>query len=486
MNIAELVGQWARHEPNRPALIDGTRTLSYAELDSLARGTAAHLGGRGLGPGNRLGLCLRDDTDFIATFLGVARLGAVSVVMDWRAPAMERARLAETLQLATTVIAEPVRRHSEMRVLNVDAAWRLAVEGAGHDRRPCEAGGDAVVEISSTSGTTGAPKGLRLTHAALLARWNIARRTAGWGRDARYLSTLPLTFSASRYRCLYFLLCGNTVVLHPTVSTAAETVTALRSHAATATLLVPALIRRMLALGPGAVRLPDMRHLLIGGDILRAEEKLAAASCMTPHLYEIYASAVAGPMTMLRPEDLPAKAATVGRACVDVELEVVDENGAPVSPGITGRVRVRSKGLANPLGVEARAIDGETVRGGWAYTGDFGVLDEASYLRLEGRGSDRIMRGGVTILPAEIEAVLAGHSSVADVAVVARPSSDLGEEIVAFVVGHGALDTAALAGYCRERLAPHKCPREFVVVESLPRNRSGKVARQHLRERLPP
>lgn len=129
-------------------------------------------------------------------------------------------------------------------------------------------------------------------------------------------------------------------------------------------------------------------------------------------------------------------------------------------------------------------MDGDRIKGGWVYPGDFGAVDEAGFLCVIGRTSDVIIRGGTNVHPSEVEVVLAEHEGVKDVAVVGFAAPREGEEIAAFVVASGNLTEAALIAHCRARLSPDKRPRRFVLMTELPRNANGKIVRAQLRQHL--
>jgi acyl-CoA synthetase (AMP-forming)/AMP-acid ligase II len=193
-----------------------------------------------------------------------------------------------------------------------------------------------------------------------------------------------------------------------------------------------------------------------------------------------------GTATMCRPGDDPVTvASTSGRAVDDVEVRVVDVTGTASPAGTPGEVVVRGYNVMRGY-FEDEAATGETIdTDGWLHTGDIGVMDERGYLRITDRLKDMFIAGGFNAYPAEIEQVLARHPAVAEVAVVGVPDDRLGEVGRAFVVRRSGIeaDEAELIMYCRDRLANYKVPRSVLFVKSLPRNASGKVTKQVLRDR---
>ena len=190
-------------------------------------------------------------------------------------------------------------------------------------------------------------------------------------------------------------------------------------------------------------------------------------------------------MSLLGPGDLEEHGASVGRPVFAVEAEVVDASDGPLAAGETGRLRYRGPGVATGYHGDPEASR-EAFRDGWFYPGDLAAIDREGFVTLKGRAKDMILRGGVNIYPADIEATLTGHPAVAEAAVVAWPSREFGEEIAAFVRLSAEVDPDELVAFCRERLARYKCPRAVFPVDDLPRNSAGKVLKAELASRLAP
>jgi long-chain acyl-CoA synthetase len=173
----------------------------------------------------------------------------------------------------------------------------------------------------------------------------------------------------------------------------------------------------------------------------------------------------------------------MGRPMITMNVEVVDEHGAPAPAGTVGPLRIGGPGVTTAFaGVVAPGDEG--IRDGWYYPGDLGSFDERGLLHLHGRASDLIKRGGLMVYAQEVEQALRRHESVVDAAVVGAPSESLGEEVVAFVVLKAPVEEAALIQHCRRELAPFKVPARITVVDALPRNTSGKVIKAELLKAL--
>ena len=482
MNLAEVITGHAAAKPETVALSEGERRITFGELDRLIRQGAAQLRVVGIRPGDRVAICLKDTADHVIAFLSAARLGAVAVPLDWRAPPAEGARVAQGFgaKLALTEVGAGQIAGVPSRAL--DASWHAEVEHQDGDQEfPSDA--DAPLMIGLTSGTTGGVKGLLITHRQMHARAEPFGEVLS-RRPHRYLSASPLAFSAGRNYCLTHLVKGHTVIFHPALFTADEYAEVINRTAATTGFVVPTVIRWLLDLPrQGGPLLPHIEMLICGGAPLHAEEKHAILNHVTPNLYEVYGTVATGPISLLRPDEMVARAESAGRPTALWDIAIVDQHDRSVEPGAAGRLRTRGPALASGL-VGASVGNGEGFRDGWYYTGDIAALDDAGFLHLKGRASDMILRGGSNIYPDEVEAVLAEHAAIADAVVVGRPSAQLGEEVVAVVVTRAAVTTDELIAHCRRRLSAYKLPAEIVFVSELPRTSFGKPDRKRLASSL--
>jgi acyl-CoA synthetase (AMP-forming)/AMP-acid ligase II len=283
------------------------------------------------------------------------------------------------------------------------------------------------------------------------------------------------------------LLQGVTVRFYPVLFSPQELAEAIMAWKVTSACAVPTIIRNLLELARGR-SIPLFEKLeafySIGAPML-AEEKLQVSTALCRNFIQDYGSTVSGCMSSLYGPDLEARPDTVGRVQPFVALQVVDENDQVLPFGEVGNIRVRAPGMARIIyGGATPRTSGDTLKAGWAYPGDIGTLDDKGFLRLMGRSSDLIIRGGANVHPSEVESVIAEHDGVRDVVVVGFTKLPEGQEIAAFVVGSDDLTEAALIAHCRVRLGPDKRPRKFLFVKELPRNANGKISRAELRQQL--
>ena len=485
MNLAAAEDEHARLRPDAPALIDSALRLTHAELASAVQRTAVHLRTIGVAAEQLIGVALGDHATHVVTMLALARIGAVMLPIDHRWTAIEQERVVSHFG-AGLILVEPGTKIDGAPNLAVDEHWQASVAritATAKGALPAP-GGAAPLLVSLSSGTTGRPKGPRITHAHFLARFRTHTINLGFTANDCFVCATPLYFGAGRTFVWSTLFAGGKVVLAPPPFDPPALLRTLEAEAASTLFLVPAQLRRLLSEHANAPELLRLRLLFSSGAPLTRAERVAIRAHLNPHFCEYYASTEGGGVTLLTASDIDTHADSVGRTVHGVEVEVVDEAHQPQPPGRVGRLRYRSPGCATGFYLDPDASQ-EAFRDGWFYPGDLAQLDAAGFLTLAGRAKDMIIRGGVNIYPEEIEATLMAHPAVADAAVVGVPDVLRGEEVAAFVVLRRPVDAAALRAWCIERLAPYKQPRDLRQLESLPRNSSGKVIKLRLRTDLP-
>jgi acyl-CoA synthetase (AMP-forming)/AMP-acid ligase II len=471
-NITDPFAHHARAVADKPAIVHGDRVLLYRDLDTLVRRTAAHLYSLGFAPGEVAGVALPDSLEHIVILAALARAGIVLLPLDWRWTAEEKARVA--LHFGAKRVFEEA---------DIDRQWHEAVARADPGTRFPE--DDIPLLMSLSSGTTGRPKGPRIRHGQFLARYRVFWINLGFNSQDRFLSATPLYYGGGRTFPLVMLYMGGSVFMLPPPYEPEALCEAVVRHRITNLFLVPTLIRRLMALPDEKLApLKKLRLLLSSGAALHPDERMQIRRRVCPSFVEYYSSTEGGGVSFLTPEDPEEFAGSVGRPVFGVEVQCVDEAHRPLPPGGVGRIRYRGPAVADGFWNDPEATR-ESFRDGWWYPGDLGMLDEHGYLYLKGRAKDMIIRGGINIYPAEVEAVLQSHPAVADSAVVGWPSREFNEEVAAFVILKKEVPAGELRELCRARLAPYKVPKEVFIVQDFPRNALGKVIKAELSSRLP-
>ncbi|HXG04634.1 MAG TPA: long-chain-fatty-acid--CoA ligase [Candidatus Binatia bacterium] len=491
--------------PERAAVVGGEVSLTFRELEGLVNAFAGAPRGLGIGRGDRVSLFMANRPEYVIAFYALARLGAVSspVNPSYRerelayqladAEAVAVVTQADLLPLVRAVRAEiPGLKH----VIAVDGAevgtpdvLRLADLLRAAPALPVPEPPialDDVLVLPYSSGTTGLPKGVLLSHRAFACN-NIQFLSASRLSDAdRVLIFLPL------YHIYGLMLMGGSVhagaclVLMERFD-AAECCRLVERHRITILPVVPPVLAALLD-APQARRTDwsSVRHVMVGAAPVPPELARRFRQATGVRVVQGYGLTEAGPITHLNPVDDDDRLTldTAGLPCSDTEHRVVDlETGARVlPPGEVGEVCVRGPQLM--LGYwKAPEATAAALREGWLYTGDVGRIDERGYLTITDRKKEMIKFKGFGIAPAEIEALLFEHPGVADAAVIGRPDPEAGEVPKAFVVRRDpALTAEALLNWTAPRLAGFKRLHEVEFVDAIPKTASGKILRRVLRE----
>ncbi len=340
---------------------------------------------------------------------------------------------------------------------------------------------DDIAVILYTSGTTGRPKGVVLTHHNLISNAISGRGLERLTRDDETnLAVLPLAHAYGIIAANVFFLRGLTIVAHPRFDTTAV-LSAIERYRIASFAGVPAMFVALL-FSPDADKY-DTSSLLtcVSGSaplpvaILEGFEQKFGCRILEGYGLSEGSAALTGHSL-----EMERRAGSVGKPLSDVEVLVVDENDQPIPVGELGEVIARGpnimKGYYN-MPEETR----EALRNGWLHTGDMGRFDEDGYLYIVERKKDLIIRGGFNVYPRDVEEVLSRHPAVVEAAVIGIPSERMGEEVKAFVVTRAPVDAETLLAYCRESLANYKSPSEIEFINVLPRNAVGKIDKKVLR-----
>ena len=489
-NVGSFLHRWAQRDRARTAMIDAGRdalALSYGELDHQASRVAAHLLERGLGPGDKVAICTANGPEFVAAWFGAVYAGCTTLPIPVMSTAHEVAfrlhhagckALLTDRDRSAVAHESKTRAGTSCRILLVEDA----IANAAREASPCVVGSDALAMLLYTSGTTGAAKGVCVTHGSLGAHTQaLVEQTLDLTEEDRILGTLPLSHSYGiRMTLLAPFFAGASTIFVPRFSPsrtlelcAAQQITWLPgvptmfvAWADEASQQTPTSLRWCMS--AGAPLAEDVR--------LRAEQRLGAPVRQGYGLTEATFTAINAP-----PDD--AVPGSCGKPVAGVELRIADDFGEELPIGAHGEVLIRGQNVMAGY-LDERLATSHVMRGGWLHTGDIGFVDDEGRLTIADRSKDLILRGGASIYPSEVENVLAHHGAVREVAVVGQPDDYYGEEIVAVVVRKSDVTALELDAWAREQLAPYKVPRRFVFVDSLPQGASGKTLKRLLRDQL--
>ena len=450
-----------------------------------ASALSRYLEREGVEPNDRIGVALTGNADALLAMIALWLLGATPLVADFRSRADERRKLTDAVGLKAYLQDRPAPGVGEYPAIRLTTDWAIA--GEGEPMSEFSQFGNPLAAIGISSGTSGLPQPVALSHDCLFARYCMCRTSVQWNAVGRLIVSAPLAFSATRKHVLARLLDGASVVFTPLLVGPQDMASLIFKTGATAMLTVPAIARGLLEIAPNDRPLfPELSYLMCCGAPMTPQEKIDSLRRLSSGFVQNYGSTMAGMITVLASAELEENATTVGRPLDHTLVQIVDDEGRPLPIGETGTVRVRTPAVAAPLslgGNEKRTSD--LVIDGWVYPGDIGFLDHRGFLSLVGRTTDVINRGGVNVYPTEIESVLSTHPAVAEAAVVGWPDRVLGEEIAAFVVLRQQVDVRELRSVCNAKLQPDKQPREIFVIKEMPRNANGKLVRRELQAKLP-
>jgi acyl-CoA synthetase (AMP-forming)/AMP-acid ligase II len=508
--------EWrANTRPELTALVDDRgAAYTYAQLRAETERRAGGWAGLGVGSGDVVAVVAKNSADFLLHAFALMRAGATPAFVNWRLSPRE---LAEVLAL---VEPKAIAADAEFAGL-VSAAWaaplpRVVIGGGpvaegwldgaaisglsgvsgSTPARPALTG-DTVLALVHTSGTTGRAKAIPLRHGALMMSVadfaiEIGDQVAG----SHHLQILPLFHLGGFGQCLQAILTAGTVYIHTAFDPAAviDAIEADRIEFFTAgpsliDMLV-AEIRRRASEGQQGADLSSLREIAYGTAPITPSSLTAAVAAFGCRFRQIYGNTESQSMiSLLAPEDHQPghpRLGSAGRVSFGWEVRIVDPGGRDLGFEEAGELLIRGEPLFSGYWRDPGATAAAFAEGGWYRTGDIGKLTADGYLYILDRATDMIISGGENIYPAEVEAVLARHPAVADVAVLGRPDPAWGEAVHAVIIPAAgqAVPAAEIIAWCRDRLAHFKCPKSVEFTDTLPRTTTGKVLKRELRAKL--
>jgi acyl-CoA synthetase (AMP-forming)/AMP-acid ligase II len=476
MNIVDSILFQCRRQPPVAAICvpDADISLiSYRRLALFIHNISRRLAATGLRPGQLIAINIADQIFHIAMLLALARLGMASV--------SARGATRPPLPVDGFITDKTLPAGVTDRVILADMSW---TEGDGIPVDAPAVRPDDLCRVILTSGTTGEPKGVPISHRLLADR--IARHTTVFGArlaDCRRIySDMPITTSLGFQFLLATLWRGGTYFLPG--DSFASTLTAMEQYRTQCVLAPPSgleLLLRWFEVTPAYQS--NLQVVLTSGDILSQALSRRVRARLCSHLVSIYGSTEAATTASAPAHELDRMPGAVGYIAPGVRAQIVDHDGVVQPPGSEGLLRIRSevavdRYLGEPSGSEPMFRDG------WFHPGDFATLDAEGLLTITGRDKNILSIGGDKISPEVVEAVVAAFPGIAEVAVTSLPNAVGNHELVAVIAGNGEIDLEALGRHCATQLSPQFVPGHFAVTDHLPRNDMGKIDRPQLIERL--
>jgi long-chain acyl-CoA synthetase len=508
-NLAALLANAARRWPRLPAVALGERTLwDYTALAGRAARLASALTWSGLRAGDRVALVSRNVPAYIEALFACWWAGLVAIPVNAKLHPRELAFVLadggarwvfvdDAWQASIAALAADAP--AVERVVALDGAEYRKLIGTDGADAPAVVPADAAAWLFYTSGTTGRPKGVIISHGNLRAMTQcfLLDVEAIAPGDA-ILHPAPLSHGSGLYVLPHVARGAVSVVPESGGFDAAEIGALLGTWERALFFAAPTMVKRLVAAPSLAgARLDRLKCIVFGGGPMYVEDCKAAFAAVGPRLAQIYGQGET-PMTITamdraaladaiaRGDD--ARIASVGVAQTGIDVRIGGSGDRELPPGEIGEVLVRGPTVMQGYWRNPEAT-AQTLAGGWLHTGDMGAQDAAGFLTLKDRSRDLIISGGSNIYPREVEEALLSHPGVAEVAVVGRRHAEWGEEVVAFVVARAPTAPAAqferaLDAHCLARIARFKRPKVYVFVDELPKNNTGKVLKTALRARF--
>jgi fatty-acyl-CoA synthase len=505
--LGDLLRRSALRYPDRLALVSGEVRWTYAEFDAAVNRTAAALGERGVEKGDRLALLSHNCWQFAVLNFALARLGVILVPVNFMLGAGEIAYILEHSGASGFITEDGLHPVAQGAIekcglvggvrgwINLGgrpatAGWEDVTTWVGHrdDRAPeVIVGDDDPLRLMYTSGTEARPKGVLHSSRSLISQYVSCIVDGGMEAGDIEVHSLPL-YHCAQLDCFLGpdVYLGATSIILPGPD-AELLLSTIDSERATK-LFAPPTVWISLLRSPAfdAADLGSLRKGYYGASAMPVEV-LRELQRRLPdvRLWNFYGQTEMAPLaTILGPEEQVSRAGSAGRPAVNVETKLVDDQDSEVPAGMIGEIVHRSPHAT--LGYwNDEAKTAEAFRGGWFHSGDLGMFDEDGYLYVVDRKKDMIKTGGENVASLEVEETIYMMDEVSEVAVFGIADAKWIEAVVAAVVPKrpGALSREAVIAHCRSRLAGYKTPKHVVILDSLPRNPSGKILKRDLRDR---
>ncbi len=497
LTISAGVHAIAAHSPRRRAIATAARTLSYGDMALRIRkvaGGCVSLLARTLG--ERAVLLAPNCVEYPEIVCGASDAGMIVATVNPRVTARELEQLAADCEpqlvfvhstLANVVAAASLPSVRKVIVLGPDyERWLAGCGESGVDEGLHE---DDAFALVYTSGTTGTPKGVLLSHRSrVLTFFAMAMEYACFGPEDRHLAIAPMAHGAGFAFSMAPLFFGGCVEIVEKFDP--EYVLArLAAGQHTGTFMVPTHYQAIFALAPASLQrycntTPALRAIISNAAALpRSMKEKIIAYWGAGLLHETYGATESGIITNLRPAEQLSRPGSVGRAFTCTKIRLLDDAGEPVADGEVGELFSNSPFLFSGY-YKLPAATAACLREGAVSVGDLACRDEDGCITIVDRKTDLVISGGLNVYPREIEDVLHRHPAIREAAVIGVPDEKWGEALRAFVVMHDGvtLDHADIEAHCRAALGGYKVPRSYHQIQQLPRNASGKVLKRALRD----
>jgi long-chain acyl-CoA synthetase len=492
MNITNNLEQSAYHFPGNTVVIEGDRIITYAELNRDANRIASAMISLGLRPGEHVGICAPNSYEWLVSYFGTLKAGAVAVTFTHQSAPREIRKILSDSQprfFFTTEDNLPLFEGREKGEFpeyvvcdNGDISFSALVEMGNATFARIRRDRNDVATILYTGGTTGTPKGAMLTHGNLLSSAFYAAHYERSSRNDRALLYLPLNHSFGQVHVMQsMVLVGGSMVVQNGFNIE-RALYDIEKYQITNFYGVPTIYNRFLNLQGLKEKLKSIRYCFSAASSLATEVVKEWDVRTGLKIYEAYGMTESAAIVTYN-HYYRHVVGSVGTPVNLMEVQIRDENGNEVPYGEKGEICIRGysifKGyLNNPKETAAAFLDGD-----WFRSGDIGIMEENNYLYIIDRIKDLIITGGENVYPREVEEIMYAFPDVSECSVVGVQDKEYGERVTAFVVPKKGrnLDTAELKAYLKKQLSGFKVPKNFITVPSLPKNNTGKILKRDLK-----
>ena len=496
---------WAKAKPDGVAITYLGRTWTWAEFDDRIRRCAGALAQRGIGRGDVVAFLDKNHPACVETTIAAASLGAATAIINFRLAGDETDYVLNDSGATLLIVGTELKPGIEAirdRLPAVAHIIEVTPEGTEGDEyeamlaaatprgRGADVSPDDVCVIMYSSGTTGKPKGIRLTQANLIAH-TLNAGTFEFDDDDKNMVSMPLFHVGGSSYAQFGIHAGIPSIMTREVDGGSLAGALLAG--ATRTFLVPAVLAKVMEMGPDAIKLFNQLRTFVYGASPMPPALLRTALKEFPNteFVQVYGlTEVCGAVTQLSPEahrdeSRPERLTSAGQPAREVEVRVVNPDTLEdVAVGQPGELWFRTPQLMQGYHNKPDATREVVTDDGWFRTGDIGRVDDGGFVFVEDRLKDMIISGGENIYSVEVERALTDHPAVMDAAVFGIPDDKWGESVKAVVELSGGQEATPeeLIAWCKEKLAGYKCPRSVDIFEELPRNPTGKLLKKDLRK----
>jgi acyl-CoA synthetase (AMP-forming)/AMP-acid ligase II len=505
--LDERLAHWAQVKPDAEAISDLGRSFTWAQFDDRVRRLAGALAEHGIGRGDVVAFLDKNHPACLETTMAAASLGAATAIVNFRLAGSEMDYVINDCGAKVIIVGAELKDSIDAirdKLTHVEHVITVTPEGADGDEyeallaaatprdRGADVSPDDVCVIMYSSGTTGNPKGIRLSQANLVAHtMNAGGAFAEFLSDDINMVSMPLFHVGGSSYAQLGIHAG--IPSHVTREVDGASLAGAMLAGATRTFLVPAVLAKVMEMGPDVIALFNRLRTFVYGASPMPPALLSQALKDFPNtdFVQVYGlTEVCGAVTVLSPqahrdESHPERLTSAGQPALKVEVRVVNPDTLEdVEQGQPGELWFRTPQVMEGYHNKPDATREAVTEDGWFRTGDIGRVDDGGFVFVEDRLKDMIISGGENIYSVEVERALTDHPAVMDAAVFGIPDPKWGESVKAVVELSSGQDVSPedLIAWCKERLAGYKCPRSVEIMAELPRNPTGKLLKKDLRK----